>query len=135
MRRGLVSSFVLAAAALPLFAAFSFGFSWFSHNSSIKSTNVDIVYNVKLESGKVLQQGSYRLEIPLNTKTPNLKFFQNGKLVATAPARVKSETHKADSTEIHYRHEGKTQYITEVVPGGMKEALVLTKSGNMKSGS
>ena len=99
------------------------------------ASNIGQPLQLILAENQHTKQGSYRLEIPLNTKTPNLKFFQNGKLVATAPARVKSETHKADSTEIHYRHEGKTQYITEVVPGGMKEALVLTKSGNMKSGS
>lgn len=135
MRRGLVSSFVLATAAVPLFAALTFGLSWFSHNSSVKSTSVDNIYNAKLANGKTLPEGNYRLEFPLNTKTPQLKFFQNGKLVATANARVKSKMYKNSDTEVQYNHKGSAQYITEVQPEGMKESLILTKSNKMKSGS
>lgn len=101
----------------------------------MKSTNVDIVYNAKLANGQVLPEGKYRLEFPLNTQSPKLKFYQDGKLVATAPAHIKTEPSKADATEIAYRHTGDAQYITEVRPEGMNEALVLTKSGKMKSGS
>ncbi len=101
----------------------------------MKTTNVDIVYNSKLSNGVTLQPGNYKLEIPLNTKTPDLKFYQDGKLVASVPASVKSEARKAPSTEIDYQDQSGSHYITEVRPGGLSEALIISKPGAMKSGS
>jgi hypothetical protein len=128
-------SFFLAAVAAPLFAGMAFGLSWFSHNSSMKSTKVNIVYSARLANGATLKPGNYTLEIPLNTKTPDLKFYRSGRLVASAPATVKSEARKASTTEIDYRRDGTTQYMVEVRPEGLSEVLVFTKPSNMKSGS
>ena len=89
--KGLVSS-LAAIIAVQLFAVMCAA-SWFSHNSSVKTTNVDIIYQAKLANGKTLKMGSYKLEIPLNSKSPDLKFYQHGKLVASVPAQVKSEAH------------------------------------------
>jgi hypothetical protein len=135
VRNRFVLSLILAAVAVPLFANLTFGLSWFSHNSSMKSTNVDVVYKTNLANGSTLQPGEYKLEIPLNTKTPELKFFQNGRLVASVPAHVKTEARKASSTEIDYKSKGQAHFMTEVRPGGLHEALVLTNAAGMKSGS
>ncbi len=120
---------------MPLSAGLAFGLSWFSHNSSIKSTNVDIVYNSKFANGETIQPGNYKLEIPLNTQNPELKFFQNGKLMASVPAQVKGEARKAVSTEIDYSQLGGAHVITEVRPAGLSEALIFSKSSQTKSGS
>ncbi len=135
MRNSVVLSIGRAMAAVALTAGLAFGASWFSHNSSVKSTNVDIVYNTTLPKGVVLQSGSYRMEIPLNTQTPDVKFFQNGKLVATVPAKVKPEGQKSSATEIDYDKRGSAHFMTRAQIQGLNEALVFSNAGRMKSGS
>jgi hypothetical protein len=135
VRNRFLFSTLLAAIAVPLFTGLTFGLSWFSHNSSTKSTQVDIVYNSKLANGMTLQPGSYKLEIPLNTQTPVLKFYQDGKLVASVPAKVKPKSEKAPSTEVDYRDQGGSHIITSVEPGGLSESLVISRTNTMKSGS
>ncbi len=109
--------------------------SWFSHNSSVKTTNVDIIYQAKLANGKTLKMGSYKLEIPLNSKSPDLKFYQHGKLVASVPAQVKSEAQKPPATEIDYTRKGAAEYLTSIRPGGLKKSFVIAGSSTMKSGA
>jgi hypothetical protein len=101
----------------------------------MKSTDVNILQNAKLADGSALKPGNYKLEIPLVSKTPELKFYQNGKLVASVVAQVKEETRKPLSTEIDYTRKGNTEYLTEIRPGGMRRAYVISRSSSMKSGA
>ncbi len=135
MRNRFLFSTLLAALAVPLLTGLTFGLSLFSHNSNVKSTQVDIVYKSKLTNGVSLQPGQYKLEIPLNTKTPILKFYQDGKLVASVPAKVKLESEKAPATEVEYKDQGGSHYVTSVQPVGLTEELVISRTNSMKSGS
>jgi hypothetical protein len=134
LRNKIVLYAVAAIIAVPMFAVMSAA-SWFSHNSSIKSTNVQILYNTKLANGKMLEAGTYTLKIPLNTQSPELKFYRRGKLVASVPAQVKMETRKPSATELEYTRKGKTEYLTEIHPGGVRKAYILSGTGSAKSGA
>jgi hypothetical protein len=135
VRKRMIFSTVAAIVAVPVFASMTFALSWFSHSSSVKSTNVNIIYSAHLANGTTLKAGKYRLEIPLNTKTPDLKFYQNGKLVASVPAQVKKERVKNQTTEVDYNDQNHVQYMTQIRPGGLKKAFVITGSKGMKSGA
>jgi hypothetical protein len=135
LRNKLVLSVAAAVFAIPVFAAMSNARSWFSHNSSVKSTNVDILYNSKLANGSTLQAGNYKLEIPLHSKSPELKFYRQGNLVASVPAQIKMESKEPLATEVNYTRKGNAEYLTEIRPGGMRKAYVISQSSAMKSGA
>lgn len=135
MRKRMIISTVAAFVAVPVFASMTLAFSWFSHSSSIKSTDVNIVYSSRLANGQTLKAGKYKLEIPLKTKTPELKFYQHGKLVASVPAQVKKEHRKNQTTEVDYNNQGNVQYMTEIRPDGLRKAYVITGTKGMKSGA
>jgi hypothetical protein len=134
VRSKVVVSVVAAIVAVPLFSVMSAA-SWFFHNSSVKSTTVNIVYNSKLSNGKMLKAGNYKLEIPLRTKTPDLKFYRYGKLVASMPAQVKKTSHAPYATEVDYTRKGGAEYITEIRPNGLREAYVIKGESTAKSGT
>jgi hypothetical protein len=134
VRNKVVVSLAAAIFAIPLFAAFSAA-SWFSHNSSVKSTNVDILYKTNLGNGTTLNAGTYKLEIPLTSKSPELKFYQNGKLVASVRAQVKSEATQPSATEVEYTRKGGAEQITEILPSGLAKGFVISGSSATKSGA
>jgi hypothetical protein len=135
LRNKLVLPVLVAALVVPLFAAMSNAASWFSRNSSVKSTTVNLAYNSKLANGSTLEAGNYKLEIPLHSKSLELKFYQNGKLVASVPAQIKKETLKPTATQIDYTRKGNDEYITEIHLDGMRKAYVISSSKTMKSGA
>jgi hypothetical protein len=134
VRNKVLVSSLAAIIAVPLFAVMCAA-SWFSHNSSVKTTNVDIIYQAKLANGKTLDAGNYRIEIPLNSKSPELKFYRHGKLVASVPARVKNEAQKPPATEIDYTRKGAAEYLSSVSPRGLRESFIIAGSSTMKSGA
>jgi hypothetical protein len=134
VRNKVVLSAVAAIIAVPLFAVISAA-SWFSHNSSVKSTNIRIVYNSKLANGKTLDVGSYTLKIPLNSKMPQLKFYQRGKLVASVAAQVKTMSREPSATEVDYSLKNGAEYITEIRPDGLRKAYVISGKSPAKSGA
>ena len=136
VRNRIVSSAVAALLAVPLAASLSFGFSWFSHNSSTKSVNISVVYNAKLGPKTHLKAGQYRVEFPLNSQRPQVKFYQNGNLVASTTAQVKRETSANSQTEVYFNDRNHSQVITEIRPAGMSETLLFTsKMHKMKAGA
>ena len=135
MRKRMIFSTVAAIVVVPLFASMTLAFSWFSHSSSVKSTDVNIVYSARLANGQTLKAGNYRLEIPLKTKTPELRFYQHGKLVASVPAQVKKERRKNQTTEIDYNNQNNVRHMTEIRPDGLRKAFVITGTKTMKSGA
>jgi hypothetical protein len=133
VRNKLFLSLVAAAVLMPLCAVTS-NASWFSHNSSVKSTQVNILQNTKLANGKTLEAGNYRIDIPLNSKSPELKFYRDGKLMASVPAIVKQETRRPSETEVDFSRKGGAEYLTEVRPRGLTQGYVISSSSAMKSG-
>lgn len=135
MRNRIVISTVAAVIALPMLASMAFALSWFSHSSSVKSENVQIIYPVRLADGTTLNPGTYRVEFPLTTQTAELKFYQDGKLVASQPAQMNDTAKKAPSTEVVYNRQGDTRTITSIRPGGTTKDYVISVRAESKTGA
>ena len=114
---GLAVAFAFAAS--PSFAL-SFGF----HKSNDRSTNIVLVNTLKLNNGAKLAPGHYKMEVPKDTKTPDVAFYQHGKVVVTLPAKVVSEAKKNSNTYVDSIRSGKYQLLTKIRPTGWREALV-----------
>ena len=60
-----------------------------------------------------------------NSTTPEIGFYQNGKLVAQVPAKLVDQGKKFDETAIHYDTQGaNTHVITEMDLSGWKEKVL-----------
>lgn len=123
--------FVLTlTAGLVLTANLSFAGSWFGR-SSTKSIDVDLASVTKLSDGTVLEPGNYTIKIPEHTQSPQVQFYRDRQLVARVQAKVETQPHKNEYTEILMQ--GKTNVITAIQPGGWAEKLVFSKGGAQAS--
>ncbi len=123
---------VTLAAALVMTASLSFAGSWFG-KSSTKSFDLTLASAAKLSNGTMLEAGNYTMKIPEHTKSPEVQFYKDGKLVAKAQAKVKTQPQKNEYTEILTAMQGKTNVITAIEPGGWPEKLVFTKASGQTS--
>jgi hypothetical protein len=112
--------------ALALTTSLSFGYSFWSHKSNVKSTRISLGSTMKLANGTILRPGSYRMEVPENTKSPRVVFYQNGKVVAKSKVKLVSEATKNPDTEIDSVKSGKYQLVTKIHPAGWQEVLVFS---------
>lgn len=119
------------AAALVMTASLSFAGSWFSR-SSTKSFDVTLAGATKLNNGRVLAAGNYTMKVPEQTRSPEVQFYKDGKLVAKAQAKVKTQPRKNEYTEILTAMQGKSNVITAIEPGGWAERLVFGKASGQK---
>jgi hypothetical protein len=135
VRNKIFSSAMAAVLAVPLAASLSFGLSWFSHNSSTKSTKIDLVSPARVGAHNELKAGNYRVKYPLRTQQPEVKFYRHGNLVAVAPAHVKHLMAKNQNTEVYLNKLKQGQIVTQIRPDGTREALVFTTMGKKKAGA
>jgi hypothetical protein len=84
----------------------------------------------KLNNGTMLKAGDYTIRIPEHTKTPEVEFYVEGKLVAKAQAKVETQPQKNEYTAIEATMKGNTDVVTAIDPGGWREKLVFSKSGS-----
>ncbi len=96
--------------------------------------NVNLAYTAQVGSNNHLKAGKYRVEFPLHTKRPQVKFYRNGNLVATATARVKQIMVKNSETEVYFNDLHHKQVVTEIRPEGTRDALLFTSKGRKKAG-
>src|SRR5690242_18701678 len=80
----------------------------------VKCKTVDVVYQSKLGNGPELQPGQYKVEVNEASTTPEVMFYQDGKLVAKAPVKLVDMGKKADATEIDYNQASHQQVITSM---------------------
>jgi hypothetical protein len=136
MRKGFVYQAAATITLLLSAASLSFAMSWFSHNSTEKTVRVHILYPAQIAKGVQLKAGTYRMQVPLNTQTAAIAFYQNGEVVARAHARLVSETKKNDMTEIYFNNKGNQHVITEIRPSGMREKVIFSNAvSSTKSGA
>jgi len=125
----ILSNKLFAGLVAALFAATSLGFaSWGSHKKTERATNVTFVEMVKLQNGDTLKAGTYRMEVAEDSQTPNVSFYQDGKVVATVQAKAITEQTKNSDTEIDYNQQGEAHILTEIKPAGWEEALLFGSS-------
>ena len=128
MRSQVVKSFIGLAAAVMIAATWSYAGWWGSHKSADRSTKVSLASAEKLGNGSVLPAGTYRMEVPENVTAPEVMFYQYGKLVAQAKAKVVTNTVKNPYTEVDSTKEGSQDVITKIRPGGWTEDLLFSKA-------
>lgn len=117
----------LAAAIL---AATCLGFpSWSFHKSSDRETNVTFVNMTKFKNGETLAAGTYQMEVPKDSPTPEVTFYKDGKPVATINAKIVTQQAKNADTEIDSVTQGDTQLVTAIRPGGWDEAVIFSSTG------
>jgi hypothetical protein len=116
--------------ALAVVFAGTFGYAkfWSHHESATRSTNFDIASAAKVGSSAVLKAGAYKMEVPDNSKSPEVAFYQNGDLVARAQAQVVSESRKNSETSVEMVKQGNTERITQIRPSGWMEELDFSAS-------
>src|SRR5215469_13317329 len=83
-------------------------------NNHNESGQVTLIYASQIANGTELQPGSYKVELSPNASSPQLMFYQQGKLVAQAPVKLVAETKKIGQTEILYNTAANQHVITEI---------------------
>ena len=94
-----------------------------SHKSSERGKDVTFRDTMKFKSGDTLPAGTYRMEVAEGTTTPDVKFYQNGQVMATEKAQVVTRQSKNKNTEVDVTKEGDAQLVTSIKPEGWKESL------------
>ena len=131
-------SFVGLVAAVLATACVGFA-SWGSHKSSDRGTDVTFVSTAKFNDGVTLPAGTYRMEVPENSKTPEVTFYQEngdpslglqvGKAMATVKAQTITQQKKNANTEIDAVTSGNAQLVKEIRPRGWDETLLFASAG------
>jgi hypothetical protein len=118
-----VSKKFLAGLASAVLATACLGFAARGHKSSERGTNVTFSNTSRLKDGTTLPAGTYRMEVPEGSTTPKVEFYRNGKVIATANAKVVNETRKNSTTEVDSVKQGNEQVVTAIRPSGWNERL------------
>jgi len=129
-RRSLFMGLVLAF-LVPWSVAFAH--SWGSHKASDRTASVTFSEKMELGNGTSLPAGTYRVEVPDNSPTPQVEFSQDGKVMATAQAKVVNQGNKNPYTEVDSVKHGDAQMITTIRPGGWHEILRFGRSNQAGS--
>ncbi|HTV56744.1 MAG TPA: hypothetical protein VMI06_17735 [Terriglobia bacterium] len=105
-----------AGAAVVLF--FSCGLTF------AKTSHVNLIYLGK--AGQLtLPPGSYRVKVNTTSTTPEMAFYQNGKLIGTTPVRVVTKSSKNSQTQIYYNApKDNVRRITQIDLNGWKDKLL-----------
>ncbi len=75
------------------------------------------------------------MDVAENTKTPDVSFYKDGKVIATTRATVVAEQKKNSETEVDYVKKGGANRLTEIRPSGWYKALLFTPGGQGGSAS
>jgi tetraacyldisaccharide-1-P 4'-kinase len=100
-----------------------------SHQSSDRAKDVTFGATSKFQNGATLPAGTYKMEVPDNSQTPNVTFSQNGKPMATVQAKVVTEEKKNSETEVDAVAQGSEQAVTAIRPAGWNEELTFGPAG------
>jgi len=103
----------------------------FASGATHKDRAKDVTFSAtsKFQNGVTLRAGTYKMEVPDNSQTPNVTFSQNGKVVATVPATIVSEQKKNSQTEVDAVTRGNAQAVTAIRPSGWDEELSFAPAG------
>jgi hypothetical protein len=136
MKKDVVIKSMLAAAGILVAASMAFAkFPLFDlGRSSKKSADVELFETGRIPGGPTLQSGEYRVVLNNNATTPEVAFYQDGKLLAQVPAKLVDQAKKIDQTEIFYdTHGHNTPVITEMDLGGWREKVFFGQSSGSTS--
>lgn len=120
----------LAATVAVIFAGSLASANFWSHNKSgVKSGEIILAQDSKIANGPELKAGNYKVELIKESPAPEIAFYQNGKLVVQATAKLVNRPRKSDETKI-VSNTGKnnTQIITELELDGWTQNVVFSSS-------
>jgi len=100
-----------------------------------QSAQVPIVYASRIADGTELQPGTYKVELTPDASSPELMFYQEGKLVAKAPVTLVNEGKKIDQAEIPYNTAADQHVITEIDVHGWRPEMTFPTSKETAMGS
>jgi len=114
---------VAASMAFAKFPRFDLG------HSSKQSASVAIDQTARVPGGPTLQSGEYKVVLNNNSPTPEIGFYQNGKLIAQVPAKLVDQGEKINETKIYYDTRGTdTEVITQMDLSGWREKVLFGKN-------
>jgi len=120
----------LAVSAVLLFTA-GMAFARFPgvRHSSRKSADIDLIETTKVPNGPTLRAGSYKVTLLDGSSTPELGFYQNGKLVGQAPVKLVDQEKKISETEVLAdTKDDHTQVVTEMDLSGWTQKVMFSGS-------
>jgi hypothetical protein len=127
----------LAATVAVIFAGSLASANFWGHNkSALKSGNIILSQNEKIANGPELKAGNYKVELLKKSPVPQVAFYQNGKLVVQASAKLVNAPMKNDETKV-LSDQGKnhTPIITEMDLKGWNQNVVFSGSGDKMTSS
>lgn len=86
-------------------------------------TNITFYTTMKFQNGVVLPAGTYRMQVPEDTRTPSVTFLQNGKVKARVPAQAFSGQNKNENTQVASVASGNAELVKSISPAGWTETL------------
>jgi hypothetical protein len=102
-------------------------------SSRPKSGQIDVIYPSKIAAGPELQPGTYTVELGEHASSPEIMFYQNGKLVGQAPAQLVDNGKKTSETEVDYDTAGNERVITEIRLRGWTQKVVFNPSASAET--
>ncbi|MGH9444736.1 MAG: hypothetical protein ACRD3O_03290 [Terriglobia bacterium] len=119
MKHTVLKSVIGAAAALFFVCGMTFA----------KTSNISVMYRAELGHHLTLAPGHYKMSVSTLSGTHRAAFFQNGKLVGTAPVKVVSEAKKNDQTMVFFSApHNDLRNITQIDVSGWRNKLLFSKS-------
>ncbi|HEV2495098.1 MAG TPA: hypothetical protein VG204_18720 [Terriglobia bacterium] len=92
--------------------------------SSHKSADVTISETTQVPNGPTLESGTYHVALIDDSSTPEVGFYQNGKLVGQAPVKLIDQGRKIDQTETSTdKRDNGTYVITELDLSGWVQKI------------
>lgn len=120
MKSNLVLKSLLGAATALIFA---------SGLVFAKGENINLIYRGEVGSHLTLAPGQYRMAVNGTSQASKAMFYQDGKLVGTAPVKIVAQASKNDQTEIYYSSPNNhVRQITEIDVSGKRDHLLFKHS-------
>jgi hypothetical protein len=146
MRKDMLNKSMLAAAGILVAASMAFAKSPKPDlsASSQKPAEVEIYSATPICGGPTLQPGIYTVAVSDNSKTTEIAFYQDGKLVVQVPAKLADPGKEFDDTSFNYDSTGAKLAMSEMDVKGWTERVLFgesnsgagsTDSGSTNSGS
>ncbi len=100
-----------------------------------ESGQVVVIYRSRVANGPELKPGTYKVKLTPNASSPEVMFYQNGKLVAKAPVTLVNQSKKIDQTEIQYNTAANQHVITQIDVHGWRQKMNFPASKETGMGS
>jgi len=106
---------------------------WGLGHSSEKAATVELTQSAQIPNGPTLQPGTYKVTLLSDSATPQVGFYQGGKLVGQAAAELVNQNQKSPDTEVHFNTAGGSAVVTEIDVSGWTKRIEFGQQGGSGS--